>query len=98
MPRPRKFRNIANEPIDRFYKPNGIKARELKHVVLKHDQLEALRLADMEQLDQETAASHMSISRATFSRLVNEARHIVAEALVNGWALKIDGGDFKVRS
>jgi len=98
MPRPRKCRNIANEPIARFYKPQGVRMRELQHVVLKHDQLEALKLADMEQLDQETAASKMNISRATFSRLVNEARHVVAEALVNGWALKIDGGDFKVRS
>ena len=71
---------------------------QLKQVSLQHDHLEALRLADMEQMDQESAASNMNISRSTFSRLVNEARNIVAEALVNGWALKIEGGDFEVRS
>ena len=98
MPRPRKFRQIAGEPVERFYKPQGVRMRELKHLILKHDQLEALRLADMEQLDQESAALKMNISRSTFSRLVNEARNIVAEALVKGWALKIEGGDFEVRS
>lgn len=98
MPRPRKCRMIESGPIKRCYKPNGISMRELNQVVLKNDQLEAIRLADMEQMDQESAAVQMNISRPTFSRLVNESRKIVAEALVNGWALKIEGGDFEVKS
>lgn len=98
MTRPRKCRLIANKPTEKFFKPQGIKMRALKQVVLKHDQLEALRLADMDQLDQVNASVNMNISRSTFSRLVNEARCIVATALVNGWALKVEGGDFEVKT
>ena len=98
MPRPRKCRQIANQPISQFYKPQGIKIRDLKHSVLSHDQLEALRLADAESMDQVDASKRMNISRSTFSRLVNEARNIVATAFVNGLALKIEGGDFKVQN
>ena len=53
-------------------------------------------MADAEELDHENAAKMMGISRPTFSRLVAEARHIVATALVNRWALRIDGGDYWV--
>lgn len=98
MPRPRKCRVIANSPIEMFYKPQGIRMKELQQEVLKHDHLEALRLADLERMDQVKAAEYMNISRSTFSRLVNEAREVVARALVNGKALKIEGGDFKVKS
>ena len=96
MPRPRMKRCIANKPVVRFYKPQAIKMKDLKKVSLSHDQLEAIRLADALELDQTEAAAQMNISRSTFSRLVNEARKIVATALSNGWALKIEGGDFKV--
>jgi uncharacterized protein len=98
MSRPRKCRWIANKPIARFYKPQGIKMCDLKPIFLSHDQLEALRFADIEKLEQIEAASKMNISRSTFSRIVNEARNIVATALVNGWALKIEGGDFKIHN
>lgn len=89
-------RFIANSPIARFYKPQAIKLCDLNKITLSHDQLEALRLADFEKMEQIDAAELMNISRSTFSRLVNEARNIVATALVNGWALKIEGGDFEV--
>lgn len=96
MPRPRMKRFIANSPVARFYKPQAIKMRDLEQIVLSHDQLEALRLADVEKLEQVEAAKLMNISRSTFSRLLAEARNIVATALTKGWALKIEGGDFKV--
>lgn len=96
MPRKRMKRFIANSPIARFYKPQAIKLCDLNKITLSHDQLEALRLADFEKMEQIDAAELMNISRSTFSRLVNEARNIVATALVNGWALKIEGGDFEV--
>jgi len=98
MPRPRKCRLIAENPVEKFYKPQGIKMRDLNQIILHHDQLEALRLADADRLDQIKAAAKMNISRSTFSRLVNEARYIVATALVNGWALKIEGGNFEVQT
>lgn len=96
MPRPRRKRCIAHKPVERFYKPKGVKMCDLEQVRLSYDQLEALRLADVEKMEQERAAKMMNISRPTFSRLVAEARFLVARALTNGWALKIEGGDFEV--
>lgn len=96
MPRPRIKRCIAKSPVARFYKPQAIKMRDLEQIVLSHDQLEALRLADVEKLEQVEAANLMNISRSTFSRLLAEARTITATALTKGWAIKIEGGDFEV--
>ena len=96
MPRPRKPRRIRNLAESLLYKPQGVALADLRGVVLSHDSLEALRLADAEGFDQESAAKMMHISRSTFSRLVAEARQTVATALVNGWALRIEGGDFWV--
>jgi len=67
---------------------------QLRGVTLTLDGLEAIRLADAEGLDHEEAAERMGISRPTFSRLVAEARGIVARGLVNGWAIRIDGGNY----
>lgn len=97
MPRPRKCRHLQHHPTDRFYKPQAIKMRDLQTHVLSHDGLEALRLADYEGMEQSKAAASMNISRPTFSRLVNEARHIVAMALIQGDALKIEGGDYAIQ-
>ena len=96
MSRPRRKRCIANRPVERFYKPQSIKMRNLEQIVLSHDQLEALRLADVEKMEQVKAAKLMNISRSTFSRLLAEARSICATALTKGWALKIEGGDFEI--
>ena len=96
MPRPRMKRFISQKPIARFYKPQAIKMRDLEQIVLSHDQLEALRLADVEKMEQVQASKLMNISRSTFSRLLAEARTITATALTKGWAIKIEGGDFEV--
>ena len=92
MPRPRKRRYVQCTPRSGYYKPKGIPLAGLKEAVLTVDGLEAMRLADAEGLDQETAAQRMGISRPTFSRLVAEARAVVARAMVNGWAVRIEGG------
>jgi len=68
--------------------------RQLRVVTIKDEELEALSLADAQGLDQESAAALMNISRSTFSRILAEARKSVATALVEGAALKIEGGDF----
>jgi predicted DNA-binding protein (UPF0251 family) len=68
----------------------------LEQVTLLHEELEALRLADLEGQHQADAAVQMSVSRSTFQRLVTEARRKVALALVNGAALQIEGGTFRV--
>ncbi len=92
MPRPRCCRRIAGEPPAGIFKPAGIPGRFLEEVVLGLDGLEALRLADLEGLYHEEAATRMGVSRATFGRIVEDARRRVAEALVEGKLLRIEGG------
>jgi predicted DNA-binding protein (UPF0251 family)/predicted Fe-Mo cluster-binding NifX family protein len=78
-------------------KPAGIPARDLEEVILGFDEAEALRLADLEGLYQEAAARSMGVSRQTFGRIVEIARRKVADALLNGKALRIEGGSAKVK-
>ncbi len=77
-----------------IFKPRGIPARELEEVVLPVEGLEALRLSDLEKLDQETAAARMNVSRQTFGRILAEARKTISEALVMGKMIRIHGGSY----
>jgi predicted DNA-binding protein (UPF0251 family) len=95
MPRPRMNRWIRHQPLAHFYSPQGVPPGRLRGVTLTLDGLEALRLADAEGLEHEKAAELMGISRPTFSRLIAEARGIVARGLVNGWAIRIEGGNYE---
>ena len=79
-----------------YFKPRGIPMAELGEVVLTVDEFEALRLADFESMYQEEAAGQMEVSRQTFGRIIASARHKVAGALVEGKALRIDGGEFRI--
>jgi len=94
MPRPIKCRRVGFEPGVTYYKPRGIPLRELDEVELGVDELEALRLADTMGLSQEDGAAKMGISRATFGRILESAHRAVAEALVQGKAIRIQGGVF----
>ena len=91
MPRPRKCRRLSLNTPARFYKPKGVPMRQIDVINLTEEELEAISLADYQGLDQESAAKKMKISRSTFSRIVNRARGLVAEALVKGAALQVDG-------
>ena len=73
------------------YKPAGVPLEGLRRVSLLPEELEALRLMDLEDLTQEEAAARMGISRSTFQRIVAQARHQVALALSEGAALIIEG-------
>jgi uncharacterized protein len=92
MARPCCLRRIAFRPDADFFKPAGIPARELELVTLTLDEVEALRLADLNGLYQERAAVEMAVSRSTFSRIIEEARRKVADALIHGKALRLEGG------
>ena len=92
MSRPTCCRRVAGTPGCRLFKPAGGPACSLHEVVLQVDELEAMRLADLEGLYQEQAAQRMNISRQTFGRIVESARRKVAEALLCGKALRIEGG------
>jgi uncharacterized protein len=92
MPRPHCLRQIAGWPGATYFKPAGIPLRFLEEVTLSLDEFEAVRLADLEGLYQEEAAAKMNISRPTFGRVVESGRKKIANALVNGKALRIEGG------
>jgi predicted DNA-binding protein (UPF0251 family) len=92
MPRPFCRRRIAFLPNATYFKPAGVPLRELEEVALGLDELEALRLADLEGLYQEQGAREMGVSRATFARIVESARRKVADALTSGKALRLEGG------
>ncbi len=91
MPRPRKRRLVAGEPRPAIYKPAGIPLDDLRRVLLLPEELEALRLADLEGLTQEEAAGRMGVSRSTFQRTLAQAHRQVALALAEGCALVIEG-------
>ncbi len=96
MGRSLRCRLVDGLPPAHYYKPQGIPMTELDEVVLGIDEFEALRLADLEGMYQEDAARQMGVSRQTFGRIVGNARHKVAEALVTGKALRIDGDEFRL--
>jgi len=83
-------------PQSDYFKPRGIPLSMLEEVVLAVDEFEAVRLADLEGLYQERAAEKMNVSRQTFGRIIESAHKKVAEALVQGKALKIEGGEFEM--
>lgn len=97
MPRRKCIRQVANHPDVIYYKPAGISMRNLKEVVLHVDELEAIRLADLEGLYQEEAAEQMEVSRATFGRILSKANRKIADALVNAKAIRIEGGHFELK-
>lgn len=80
-----------------LFKPAGVPACALEQVTLTLDEVEALRLADLNGLYQEQAAAQMKISRPTFSRIIEEARRKVADALIHGKALRLEGGVVKIK-
>ncbi|MDD5596525.1 MAG: DUF134 domain-containing protein [Victivallaceae bacterium] len=89
MPRPFKNRKVNGLFNSDCYKPNGIPLSMLAGVELSVDELEALRLADLEGMYQDRAAAEMEVSRQTFGNIVKKARKKVADAIINGKALKI---------
>ena len=98
MPRPRKCRLVTQEPSVDFFKPRGVPMRELTEVYLTVEGYEALRLSDIEGLSQEEAAQRMLVSRHTFGRVLSQARRTVAEAVVLGRALRIEGGNYAIKN
>jgi predicted DNA-binding protein (UPF0251 family) len=98
MVRPKKHRMVAFNPDISYFKPRGIPMRELSEVRLTVDEREALRLADLLDMSHEEAGRQMHVSRATFGRIIQQARKVVADALINGKAINVEGGNFKMIS
>lgn len=95
MPRPRRFRRVRCRPGFTYFKPAGVRKRSLEEAILTIDEFEAIRLKDHEGLDQTEAAEKMSISQPTFQRLYESARKKIADAIVNGKAIRIEGGSYR---
>ena len=98
MARPIHCRRVGFMPGSNYFKPRAIPLSMLEEVILTVDELEAIRLADLDNLYQEQAAKKMNVSRPTFGRIIESAHKKVAEALVKGKALKIEGGEFQMAS
>ncbi len=96
MARPTFPRNVAFLPGITYFKPAGVRMVELEEVVLGHDELEAMRLKNLMGLSQQEAAGRMNISQPTFHRLLSSACEKVTDAIINGKALRIEGGNVSV--
>ena len=79
-----------------YFKPAGVPLASLQEICLSVEEAEAIRLKDLEGLELEECAQKMNVSRTTFSRVLGSARQKIAEALLNGKALRIDGGNFEM--
>ncbi len=90
MVRPKTPRCVRFNPRVYYYKPRGVPLRHLEEVVLEADELEALKLHDVDGLDQARAAEKMKISQSTFGRTLNKAYEKIAEAVVKGKAIRIE--------
>lgn len=95
MPRAPKPRSVAFFPFVTYFKPAGVPLRGLEEEVLSVEEIEALRLKDLEGLDQETCAERMGISQSTFQRMLAAARYKLVRGIVDGKALRIEGGNYE---
>lgn len=92
MARPTKVRRVGFFPESTYFIPWGKSKCEIEEVVLNVEELEAIRLKDIEKLTQEECAERMDISRQTFQNVIDSAREKVAKALTDGKAIRISGG------
>jgi predicted DNA-binding protein (UPF0251 family) len=96
MSRPSKCRRVAFVPDVTYFKPAGIPLKDLEEARLSLEEAEALRLKELEELEQEQGAEKMNVSRQTFQRILASARKKIADALLNGKAIRIEGGNFEI--
>lgn len=97
MPRKTCPRKISFLPDVTYFKPAGVIMATLEEVSLGHDEVEAIRLKHLEKMDQEAAAKQMGVSQPTFHRLLSSAHEKLAEAVIKGKALRIEGGNVTVQ-
>ena len=94
MGKPKKQRKVLYPPKVGYFKPQGIPLFQLEQIILYVDEYEAMRLVDNEGLDQEEASKKLGISRPTCARIVEEAHRKIADAIIHGKAIRIEGGSF----
>jgi len=94
MPRPMKLRQVTATPAVTFFKPAGVPLSMLESVTLALEEVEAIRLKDIEDLHQEECAQRMGVSRGTFHQVLKSARAKLADAILGGKAIRVEGGAF----
>ena len=94
MPRPPKWRRVEFIPHIHYFVPKDNELADVGENVLKIEEVEAIRLKDLEKLEQEECAQKMEVSRQTFQRILNSAREKIADSIINGKAIRIEGGNF----
>lgn len=94
MPRPKRCRRIHSRPGCTYFKPAGVRMAELSEVVLTLEEFEAIRLIDLKGTEQKKAGELMKISQPTLSRILQIARKKIADAIISGKAIRIEGGDY----
>ncbi len=96
MPRPKLCRRVCFPPGLTYFKPAGIRLVDLEETILAVEEFEAVRLKDLVGLAQEIAARKMGVSQPTFHRMISSARKKIADAIVNGKAIRIEGGAYQM--
>lgn len=97
MPWCKKRRFIDQEYSNHIFKPVSIPMSQLPKISIGHDEMEAIRLVDLEHMRQADAAEKMGISPATIQRMVETTREKITKALIDGYAIIIEGGDYKIK-
>ncbi|GAU76511.1 DUF134 domain-containing protein [Fusibacter sp. 3D3] len=96
MARPRKWRKVCKLPESNEYGPLNVLLNEDLVITMTVDEYETIRLIDLEGFTQEECAAQMNVARTTVQGIYVEARRKIAESLVNGKTLRIEGGDYKL--
>lgn len=96
MARPRKWRKVCSLPDRDKFGPIGIEADPGSHIIMTVDEYETIRLIDLEGLNQEQCSEQMNVARTTVQGIYVEARRKLADSLVNGKILSIEGGEFRL--
>ena len=94
MPRPLKIRRICSLPQNKTFAPKGTTGEATKIITMTLDEYEAIRLIDLEGMSQEGCAESMDVARTTAQAIYNSARVKLAECLINGHELRIEGGEY----
>jgi len=98
MARPKKIKFVENTPGVSYFKPRGIPLSKLEEVGLTVEELEALRLVEYLELQHQQAARKMRVSRTTFQRVLHSAHRKITDALINGRAIRIRGGNYQIKN
>jgi predicted DNA-binding protein (UPF0251 family) len=90
------WRKVGFMPQITYFRPAGIELDRLEEECISVEEAEAIRLKDLEEIELEDCACRMNISRTTFSRILRSARKKIADAILGGKAIRIEGGNFKM--